>query len=730
MKVSLKLKLIATFAVVLLLLSAISWLAILALANSNAKLTHLAEVTSTKQTDAFLLKVQSQERNRLLVEHLATADQKTKDALEVKIDASLAETKKVLDDFEAISEDDDTASLEGVKSASSDLAAQRTEIIALSRQTSVELALQSSLYTLPDQLKKLDGTLEDLRQSVGRTSSLPQNPIDLKVAQFNATLNLATATEKDAILERTTEGTLKYIATSKDLLNQAAQLLNDIGSIAGPANADAISKVKAAFDDIVTRANQSFDLAARNTEVKAGEMLAGPYAEKFTQLEAAIDASLKLQDDKVAAEQTAAEAAMTSNRTQVITLALVAIAIGGIGAVWVSISISRGLQRAVTVARSVAIGDLDVDTSTTSKDEIGDLLTALGEMTRSLRATTNVAEAISRGDLTVTTKRRSDVDSLGISLETMLSKLSDVVGNMNVSSNGVASGAHAMSATAEQLASGATEQAAAAEQASSAMEEMTANIRQSADNAAQTEKIAAQSSAQAIESGKAVDEAVRAMKTIADKITIIQEIARQTDLLALNAAVEAARAGQHGKGFAVVASEVRKLAERSQQAAGEINELSGKTVEVSMKAGAMLQTLVPSIQKTADLVTEISAAMREQNTGADQINQAIRQLDSVIQSNASASTEAASVSQGLAAQSEQLRAAMGFFRLESDPVARRTQPSQVAQIIAASPRAAPSRTNSGAQHSAIYANGHAHGRTNGVPLVLGDDLSDSDFERY
>ncbi len=166
------------------------------------------------------------------------------------------------------------------------------------------------------------------------------------------------------------------------------------------------------------------------------------------------------------------------------------------------------------------------------------------------------------------------------------------------------------------------------------MEEMAANIKQNADNAAQTEKIARQSSRDAEASGQAVNKAVGAMRTIAEKISIVQEIARQTDLLALNAAVEAARAGEHGKGFAVVASEVRKLAERSQAAAAEISTLSGETVQVATEAGEMLNRLVPDIQKTAELVSEISAACREQDIGASQINDAIQQLDKVTQQNA------------------------------------------------------------------------------------------------
>ncbi|MBN8954713.1 MAG: methyl-accepting chemotaxis protein, partial [Rhizobium tropici] len=165
-------------------------------------------------------------------------------------------------------------------------------------------------------------------------------------------------------------------------------------------------------------------------------------------------------------------------------------------------------------------------------------------------------------------------------------------------------------------------------------------------------------------SGQAVDRAVNAMRTIAEKISIVQEIARQTDLLALNAAVEAARAGEHGRGFAVVASEVRKLAERSQAAAAEISSLSGETVTVATEAGDMLSRLVPDIRKTAELVAEISAACREQDIGASQINEAIQQLDKVTQQNAGASEEMSATSEELAAQAEELQASIAFFRVE------------------------------------------------------------------
>jgi len=329
----------------------------------------------------------------------------------------------------------------------------------------------------------------------------------------------------------------------------------------------------------------------------------------------------------------------------------------------VTSGIKRNLKAAIGLANAVALGDVAATATVTSRDEVRDLVDALNIMTQNLRATSGIADQIAGGDLTVEPRRLSDKDTLGIALERMVEKLRDVISDAISSANNVSAGAQEMSSTAEQLSQGATEQASSTEEASASMEEMASTIKQSADNATQTEKIARQSAADAIASGQAVADAVSAMETIAQKIMVVQEIARQTDLLALNAAVEAARAGEHGRGFAVVASEVRKLAERSQAAAAEISTLSGTTVKAAQSAGEMLNKLVPDIQRTAELVEEISAGSREQNIGATQINTAIQQLDKVTQQNTSAAEEMSSTAEELASQSEQLQAAISYFRL-------------------------------------------------------------------
>ncbi|KPH05664.1 methyl-accepting chemotaxis protein [Rhizobium acidisoli] len=403
----------------------------------------------------------------------------------------------------------------------------------------------------------------------------------------------------------------------------------------------------------------------------------------------------------------------------------VLIALGA--ALWITLGINNGLRKITMVANAVAIGDLNQKVDVKTNDEIKDLIDTVNAMTTNLRATAaladqiamgdlstdakplsdkdalgiamqsmisnlrttaGIADQIANGDLTVSPKPLSDKDALGLALEQMVERLRGVVADAISAAENVSSGSQELSASSEQVSQGATEQAASAEEASASMEEMASNIKQNADNAAQTEKIARQSAKDAEASGEAVSRAVDAMRTIAQKIGIVQEIARQTDLLALNAAVEAARAGEHGKGFAVVASEVRKLAERSQSAAAEISSMSSDTVTAAQEAGEMLGRLVPDIRKTAELVSEISAACREQDIGAAQINEAIQQLDKVTQQNAGASEQMSATSEELASQAEELQTSIAFFKV--DMAGGRRERAPVAKAVARSrPQAAP-----------------------------------------
>ncbi|MEX2444162.1 MAG: methyl-accepting chemotaxis protein [Alkalispirochaeta sp.] len=344
------------------------------------------------------------------------------------------------------------------------------------------------------------------------------------------------------------------------------------------------------------------------------------------------------------------------------------------------------------------------------------------------------AQELSEGNLTATldVDQKDEIGDLAKALQQMRDQLVGVVRDVQNASNNVASGSEEMSSTAQQMSEGATEQAASAEEVSSSMEQMGSNISQNSDNAAQTEKISRQAAQRAEEGGEAVNKTVAAMREISEKIRIIDEIARNTNLLALNAAIEAARAGEHGKGFAVVASEVRKLAERSQVAAGEIAELSKSSVDVAERAGEMINGIIPDIRKTAELVQEISAASSEQNSGAEQINQALIQLDQVVQRNASASEEMASMSEELSGQAEQLQTAVAFFRIDGESRSGTTRRLAAPRHLSTTGSGGTSR-RTGPAGSAPRAGTSAHDRSGGTSqkekgITLVED--ESEFESF
>ena len=380
-------------------------------------------------------------------------------------------------------------------------------------------------------------------------------------------------------------------------------------------------------------------------------------------------------------------------------------------------------------------------------------------------------DRLSKGDIPakVTENYAGDYNTIKNSLNTLIESLSGFVIEVQEAAERVATSSNELNTSAQSLAQGATEQASSVQEISSSMEEMSSAVKQNADNAQQTAAISNKSSQDGEMGGHAVADTVKAMKSIAEKIGIIEEIARQTNMLALNAAIEAARAGEHGKGFAVVAAEVRKLAERSQTAAKEISEVSISSVEIAERAGKLLGDIVPGIQKTSSLVQEINSSCNEQAQGVEQVTTAIQQLDQVIQQSSASTEEMSTASEMLSEQAEQLQSSASYFRIDGERGGDRGGDRGRARQRAAggdNDRAVSrtsynggangnGRTPSGSNGShapaprmAMPVRGPANGGFqqkhlakppprqvakprggNGVKLSMGDDVSDSDFER-
>jgi methyl-accepting chemotaxis protein len=288
-----------------------------------------------------------------------------------------------------------------------------------------------------------------------------------------------------------------------------------------------------------------------------------------------------------------------------------------------------------------------------------------------------ITERVADGDLTakIAVQGADEVHRLLSALQRMAQRLTQTISASQTAAGMLSQAASQVSASAQLLSRGTSEQATAAEQTTSSLAEMTASIDQNRENSRIMEQLALNGAHEMHETAKVVGTTVDAMKTIANRISIIEEIAYQTNLLALNAAIEAARAGEHGKGFAVVAAEVRKLAERSQNAAQDIGALSSSSVRTAEHSGELLTALVPAIRKTAEIVQEVATASREQTTGVTQVNRAMAQVDQVTRRNAAAAEELSATAEEMANQAESLERLLSFFTVRS-PAGAHTKPSQ------------------------------------------------------
>jgi len=507
----------------------------------------------------------------------------------------------------------------------------------------------------------------------------------------------------------------KLAADSRTALNKEwAQFLTTLITPEGKRLAEATSTAIQAYFSTVDQADKLFI----TDKQRGAALMPLEYKEAFLAGFKAIEEMSAFEEQKGAEEFKNSAEVYSSTRDQNMIILVIALALGIGLAISIVLSITRPVAEAVATMLLMAQRKMDVVIpGLTRKDEVGEIARAMNTINNNQLEIAAVADTIAQGDLTAAVTPLCPEDTLGHALKTMLERLRTVVNDIISATSNVASGSEQLSASADTLSQGANEQASATEEASASMEEMAANIKQTAENAAATEKIARQSSQDAQTSGDAVRQAVKAMQTIAEKIVIVQEIARQTDLLALNAAVEAARAGEHGRGFAVVASEVRKLAERSQAAATEISGLSAETVTAAANAGDMLTKLVPDIRKTAELVEEITAACREQDIGASQVNLAIQQLDKVTQQNAAAAEETSATSVELASQADQLQSTIGYFTVDGGGMAHRPAAKARKPVTKAT---APKRPAAVTAKSSAGSNG----------FTLDMDKEDSEFQRY
>jgi methyl-accepting chemotaxis protein len=447
-----------------------------------------------------------------------------------------------------------------------------------------------------------------------------------------------------------------------------------------PAQQTRLDAMKQRFTEFSGVADR---MVAARREVAQGKGAMDAFIAEFAkgQDKAAMDGFRKLHAEFDGAERKlleeraqSADDLRSTARLVLIVGSLVAIGIGALLAYLVTVAIRRPLQHAVKVASQIAQGDLTNRIEATTRDETGDLLTALARMQASLQ---------------------------------------DTVSRVRGGADSVATGSAQIAVGNQDLSSRTEEQASALQQTAATMQQLGGTVRNNAQSASQANQLAQNASSVAVQGGEVVGQVVTTMQHISDSsrrigdiIGVIDGIAFQTNILALNAAVEAARAGEQGRGFAVVAAEVRSLAQRSADAAKEIKGLIVRSVEqveqgtqLVDQAGKTMSDIVSAIQRVTDIVAEISAASAEQSTGVEQVGEAVKQMDTTTQQNAALVEESASAAESLRNQARQLVEAVSVFKLAGvapSPVmpgpaapAARVSPAASAARVAPAARATP-----------------------------------------
>lgn len=705
-------KLIMAFTVLIVLMIVIFGISFLRFSEMNKRMTEITNITANKVLLIGQIKHDITAISRDQKNMIATVDDEKMIEIGRVIDKEIKAINENVEKLESLSEGETLSLVKSLKDILEDyfrvqqnvqrIATQNTEIkaeeIADNESREAYMKAMSTLNQVAAEVssREVVKTILELKQAVSEINSIER---DMIIAKTDDDLNKHVGQVNDA--EKIVEEKTSYL---ERYLNGEAKAL--------------FAKYNTQYANYHTYHMQVRNLAKINSGGKAEEISVTEGEAIDDQADEVIAKIYDIINGQLAADQRDTEEMYDSVVTTMIIVILVAIISGVLVATWLLKDVMASLGLATGAIKKIAAGDFSADVKNDKRDEIGAMTRELQFMIEKLRSSVEVAKLVSKGDLTInfeTMKNKGgDLDQ---ALEEMVANLRNIASAIYSGAENVSSASQQVAAASQQMSQGAQEQASASEEVSSSMEQMVANIQQNTDNSRETEKIANKAAKDIQVSSNAVSETVEAIKTIAERIAIIEEIASKTDLLALNAAVEAARAGEHGKGFAVVAAEVRKLAERSQKAAAEITEISGKTVRSAEESKQLLVNTLPDINKTAELVQEIAAASVEQNTGADQVNGAIQQLSTVTQGNASAAEQMSSNAEELNSQAEELKAAVSYFKLDSRAQAIKKNIKPIVKASTPKP-----------QFAEVFETNGANG--NGFDLKLHEGPSDSDFTEF
>ncbi|HEU5290605.1 MAG TPA: methyl-accepting chemotaxis protein [Cyclobacteriaceae bacterium] len=705
-------KLIMAFSVLIVLMIVIFAIAFLRFREMNARMSEITNVTSHKVLLIGQIKHDITAISRDQKNMIATVDDEKMIEIGRVIDKEIKSINENMAKLESLSDGETLTLVKSLKDILEEYFRVQQNVQRIATQNTEIKAEEIADNESRNAFQKAMVTLNQIGAEVASKETV-RNILELK--QAVAEVNLI---ERDMIIAKTDDDMSKHVAQAVEAEKTIEEKTTVLSKTLSGEAKSLFEKFQTQYTAYYAFHLQVRNLAKTNSGGKAEEISVTQGEAIDDQADEVIAKIYEIINAQLAKDQTDTDEMYDSVVTTMIVVILLAIGVGVLVATWLLKDVMASLNMATVAIKKIAVGDFSADVKTNKGDEIGAMLRELQFMIEKLRSSVDVAKLVSKGDLTMDfSAMKNKGGDLDQALEEMVNNLRDIASAIYNGAENVSAASQQVASASQQMSQGAQEQASASEEVSSSMEQMVANIQQNTDNSRETEKIANKAAKDIQVSSNAVSETVEAITTIAERIAIIEEIASKTDLLALNAAVEAARAGEHGKGFAVVAAEVRKLAERSQKAAAEITEISGKTVRSAEESKQLLVNTLPDINKTAELVQEIAAASVEQNTGADQVNGAIQQLSTVTQGNASAAEQMSSNAEELNSQAEELKAAVSYFKLDN----RARVTKKATKPFAAKRVAAPKLAE-------VFENGNGH--TNGFDLKLTEGPSDSDFREF